>query len=393
MRTSFPSILRQLVLVGLSPLPLACGSSGNPTNDVLGKDASTAPDAGFDAAPVDGSPDGDTCDAGPLEAGLEYRAACCFTGGACCHGPVCDPNGFEHPDAGDACAPRWIDGDGCQGGTLIYPCGLPSGTQVLGGNQVSCTGLCLGATFDECQVREPDGGPIAGYDGGTAPVELQCSILCLGRRPDGMVEPREGARTAGEVLARAAYLEAASVDAFLDLAVEMERLGAPSSLVRRLRRAAGDEERHARAMGALAKRRGAAVKRVEIERREARSLLAIALENAREGCVRETWGAASAVAQASLSRDADVREAMAGIASDELRHAALSWDLARWVESKLDDEARAQVAAERMRAVAELEEELAEGMPEAWRQALGFPSREEARGILAAMRAKVWASA
>src|SRR5262249_22730562 len=125
----------------------------------------------------------------------------------------------------------------------------------------------------------------------------------------------------------------------------------------------------------------------------ARSLLAIALENAREGCVRETWGAACAVVQSLRASDPRVRETMCMVARDELSHAALSWDMARWLESRLTAAERAQVEAERAHAVAELEEELEQAPPVAWRATLGLPSRDEARTILRGMRAEVWSAA
>ena len=74
----------------------------------------------------------------------------------------------------------------------------------------------------------------------------------------GLVEPaRAGARDVGEVLARAAYLEEAAVAAFLDLAAQVEAHGAPAGLVKRLRRAAEDEVRHAGLYSECAARQGA----------------------------------------------------------------------------------------------------------------------------------------
>ncbi|HEY2510896.1 MAG TPA: hypothetical protein VGI39_08570 [Polyangiaceae bacterium] len=426
MRTSFPSFLRDLVLLGLAPLPVACGgatAASNPASnaepapdaEAPSEDGSVAIDATSPSppvvAPVDAGPaldagalpdvlhppEPDFCaaDAAALEGGLEYQRSCCFGGQP---GPVCDPT--QHEADGGACAPRWVAGDGCIGGSILYPCGVPplaSGAPPPPppappppADGATCQTLCLNPAFDSCSLELLDGGDFVDEDAGTEPVVVWCRVECTGRRPAGLVAEPRGARSVGEVLAHAAYLEAASVDAFLGLAEELAPRGAPASLLRRLRKAAGDEVRHARAVGALAEARGAAVDPVRIERRWTRSLLEIALENAREGCVRETWGAASAVAQASRAGDADVREVMEGIARDELRHAALSWDLAAWVASKLDAEERAQVAATMARAVADLEEELEGAMPETWREALGLPSREDARAILAAMRAKVW---
>src|SRR5581483_2455120 len=67
------------------------------------------------------------------------------------------------------------------------------------------------------------------------------------------------ARTVAEALARAAHLDRLSVQAFLELAWDLEGLGAPPSYVRRAIQAAADEVRHAKTMTTLARVRGAVV--------------------------------------------------------------------------------------------------------------------------------------
>jgi hypothetical protein len=212
-----------------------------------------------------------------------------------------------------------------------------------------------------------------------------------GRRPAGLVAP-EGrpVRFPGELLASQAHLERASVDAFLELAGQVAAHGAPARLVERLRRAASEEVEHARVVGELARARGCEPPPADVTPAGPKSLLDIALENAREGCVRETWGAAVAVVQGERAGDRDVREAMRGIARDELGHAALSWDLAVWLETRLSAEETRAVAEERARAVAELEGDIEQAQLPAWMAVLGVPSREEARAIFAGMRAEVW---
>lgn len=81
---------------------------------------------------------------------------------------------------------------------------------------------------------------------------------------------------------------------------------------------------------------------------------------------------------------------MKSIARDELGHAALSWDLAAWLEARLSDDEKAAVAEERAMAVAELEGEIESVLPEVYRCTLGIPTRDEARAIFATMRAEVW---
>jgi hypothetical protein len=62
----------------------------------------------------------------------------------------------------------------------------------------------------------------------------------------------------------------------------------------------------------------------------------MAIENAAEGCARESWAAVVATHQAALSGDAVLRSVMQRIAADERRHAALSYQLASWLDTRLD---------------------------------------------------------
>jgi rubrerythrin len=310
---------------------------------------------------------------------------------------ACSPT-VETSGGTGPCAWHFISGDPNNGGQVLFPCGLPAAPTDQGQTSYElCSGYCGGSmSFNSCEVETDAGyvGPaFADVDAGTAPTVVDCYQDHTGRRPAGLVPQADaGARSVGEVLARAAYLEAAAVDAFRDLAGQLEAHGAPAALVKRLRRAAREEVRHARDVGALARARGGVPAPVAVEETGPRSVLALALENAREGCVRETWGAACAVVQSERAEDPAVRALMQTIARDELGHAALSWDMGAWLATRLSEEERALVKEERARAVAELEDELAGALPEPWARALGVPSRAEARVIFASMRGAVWGS-
>ena len=93
---------------------------------------------------------------------------------------------------------------------------------------------------------------------------------------------------------------------------------------------------------------------VTIEPHDPRTIEELAVHNAVEGCVRETFGALSATWQARHASHPEIARALAVIADDETRHAAFSWKLAAWLESKLDAPARARVAAARAEGFEEL---------------------------------------
>jgi hypothetical protein len=71
---------------------------------------------------------------------------------------------------------------------------------------------------------------------------------------------------------------------------------------------------------------------------------------------------------------------MRRIATDEMRHAALAFEVAAWLETRLDPPARARVHAARKSALAELAARTGE-MPAHLRAALGFPTARESRRL------------
>lgn len=215
------------------------------------------------------------------------------------------------------------------------------------------------------------------------------SCAVAGRRPEGLVleqlaATRRGAREAvGQYFASMTVLETASVTAFRRLHRQLAAFGAPPELLARIRTAAKDEIRHARATGALARRYGVQPKAPEIGACDASpSLFAIALENAREGCVRETFGALVAHLQTTRAADPEVRARMAEIADEETEHAALSWDIAAWIEAQLGDDERARLASERQDAFATLARELAVPVDADVARASGIPSAADALRML-----------
>jgi rubrerythrin len=156
----------------------------------------------------------------------------------------------------------------------------------------------------------------------------------LGRRPEAHTDwVSDGTR--GDYFARAASLEAASVGAFERLARELRAHDAPAALVRRAQHAAGDERRHALAMASLARQHGGRLRTVPRAPTASRSLSAIALENAIEGCAGETYAALVATYQSRYAAEARVRATFDAIARDETRHASLAHAVARWTESRL----------------------------------------------------------
>jgi hypothetical protein len=207
----------------------------------------------------------------------------------------------------------------------------------------------------------------------------------IGRRPEGLVRLRAEKDGAGDFLARIARLEAASVPAFGRLIRELRAHRAPRTLVARAVRARRDEVRHARIMARLAAKYGSSVPPAEVDDLSVRPLEEVAIDNAVEGCVRETYGALVATFQAENAADREIAKAMRSIARDETDHAALSWDFARWATARLDEESQARVEAARERALRELEAELDAEPPAEAVEKAGFPTRAQAKLLFASM--------
>jgi hypothetical protein len=228
--------------------------------------------------------------------------------------------------------------------------------------------------------------------GDTLGCEYGPQICGTGRRPPGLRRTRAArAAPVARFLARSAHLEAASVVAFALLARELDAHGAPARLRSAARRAARDEARHARVVTALAERAGARVASARVSAPRVRPLEAIAVDNAVEGCVRETFGAAIATMQAAKARDAEVRAAMSHIARDETRHAELSWALAAWLDRKLDDAGRARVRQARDRAVRGLLRSAGRERNRELIETVGLPTAHEACAIAGDLARTLWA--
>jgi hypothetical protein len=205
------------------------------------------------------------------------------------------------------------------------------------------------------------------------------SGACIGRRPAGLLQSEgRGTNAVGAYFANVAGLEAASVYAFEALEEELLHHGAPSVLVERARMARHDEVRHARVMKRISARHGGRFEEPRVERRPVRSLEEIAIENAAEGCVRETFGALVGMWQAELAQDPLVRRVMKHIAEDETRHAELSWAVDAWARQKLSPEAWGRVEEARREALAAVAEEAERGYDEALVTVAGMPGQEAA---------------
>ena len=138
-------------------------------------------------------------------------------------------------------------------------------------------------------------------------------------------------------------------------------------------------------MTALARRFGGEPAPVEIAPYAARDAFAIALENAIEGCVGETYSALVAQCQAITASDAQIRVALAAIADEETGHADLAWQVARWLEPQLTPAQREAVNAARAEAFARLALAPQRELARDERAAIGYPEPAAAHALAIAL--------
>lgn len=261
---------------------------------------------------------------------------------------------------------------------------------VPGGFQIQTT-----RTVSQCPIQTTD---VLLFVASTGKLqELKESLqpatgLCAGRRSDAtaFAAPGNEPNDLRRFLTLSAELEAASVPAFGKLARELRALNAPETLIQDALTAARDEVRHARTMGAIAAKHGATIAATRTTKSSRQSLFELAIENAVEGCVRETFGALVAAYQAQTAADKEICAAMTTIADDETRHAALAWRISAWAETQLSETECAQIAAAQSFAVAALRAELAGSFSEDVYNEAGWPRPAQAQKMVDALVANLW---
>lgn len=233
---------------------------------------------------------------------------------------------------------------------------------------------------------------------GTEVIEYGQGNCAAGRRPAGLralesVDRRsKHDHEVGHFFALAARLEAASVRAFVHLHDELDHHGASAELKFRCLVSAAEEVEHAQSVAALAKRFGGTTPLAVVEDHPVRSLYDLALDNAVEGCVRETYGALLAHHQALHATDTEVRAVMTQIAADETRHAELSWHIHEWLLAQLTTDQRQTIHEAQHHAIDVLYREAAVEPGAALQTLAGMPDASTAVRLVDRLSTELWSS-
>ena len=142
----------------------------------------------------------------------------------------------------------------------------------------------------------------------------------------------------GNYFASVSNAEASSIAAFLQLRKELAFHNAPKELQDRCFGAAKQEVEHARVMVKMAENHQGKLAPFIFGEFQPRSLIDLALDNAIEGCIFETFSALKLLQQAHNSAHPVLAQTLKQIALDEVSHAELAWDIHKYLLTRLSNE-------------------------------------------------------
>jgi len=214
-----------------------------------------------------------------------------------------------------------------------------------------------------------------------------------GRLPAGLQVDQEKSKIdeVGQLFAVMNYLEASAVTAFEYLVRELQAYDAPEHLIQIATKGIQEEIEHAQMTEALCERYGFNPYPVEVDSFKLRSLAEVAIDNCKEGCIRETYGALCAIWQAEHAQDQAVREVLYRIESEESHHALMSWDIHAWLWPQLNEEEQQLCQQAMFETIAELEADLHVEPPPALIQIAGLPPAKEALRMFQQLKQSLWA--
>jgi hypothetical protein len=309
---------------------------------------------------------------------------------------------FPSTDFGDCVWVVYFNGDAVACTGLVNGMGFGATCAQLCGVDSTGKPAVIGQPAGSCNLFDPPAGSPFGaaHAVGCSLNSDACRLVAVGnggRRPAYFAAlgfgPARAGREVGTHFARAACMEAGSVEAFRRLRDELRAHRAPARLVRAASQAVRDELRHVHQTSALARRFGERPLGTPLPPdRALRGLEEVALDNAVEGCVRETYSALECMWQAERAGDPVVRSTMTRIARDEMEHLAFSWSVHAWTMRKLGRAARARVRDAQREQIQVLAGELVRDPVEPLVRTAGLPRASVSQALIATIASQLGAS-
>ena len=154
---------------------------------------------------------------------------------------------------------------------------------------------------------------------------------------------------------------------------ELEDLHAPLEFYQRCQRAAEQEVMHARLMAKQCFKENSSPPPLKFGQLPKRSIFELAMDNAIEGCVFETYAALRAHYQANHAQDLNIKKIMKLIAKDETEHAQLAWDIHQWLMKQLTKQQQLEIHRAQQKAFEKLAQEVAKDAQTELGHQLGNP--------------------
>ena len=220
-----------------------------------------------------------------------------------------------------------------------------------------------------------------------------CPRIVPGRMPNGLQPDHSQASAQNSIahyLANMTAMETAAITAFEYLVRELKAYGAPALLIAQAQQAVIEEQRHSEMAGLLAAAHQADVSVIKVDDFSLRSLYEIALENAIEGCINETFAAACGLWQSEHAQMPVFKKVIAHITDEEMGHAALSWDIHEWLMPQLTPSQQQTIHNAQAEAVETLIANFKQKGDSAQQLAFGLPDETGATAIFAQLQSSIW---
>lgn len=224
--------------------------------------------------------------------------------------------------------------------------------------EVECTLLCqqslLSSPFaqgsyiiDSCSEERVENWQelLEQGDSKTSLGEVKCAIspkkrprVIKGRAPMSCTNGFIPAEDLATYFARQAQEEALSIFSFAELHQILQHARAPKDLLNRCLKALKEEQSHTRIAISLCEQYGGPPPKIEVPKPTSSTIFEAALHNALVGCIQETWAALLETYQAkhtSIHKRLQMR-----IATDEIAHAQLAWDIHHFFMTLLSSQER-----------------------------------------------------
>jgi hypothetical protein len=207
---------------------------------------------------------------------------------------------------------------------------------------------------------------------------------------NGSAATQSSVNVLGQYLADMTAMETAAITAFYNLSLELEAYDAPADLIARARQAVLEETRHSEMAALLAASFDAEMPEVTVDDFCLRSLYEIAIENAVEGCVNETFAAACGLWQSEYAQLYVFRKVIGHITEEEMGHAALSWEIHQWIMPQLSEAQQEQIRLAQAEAVDSLVSDFKQESNPVLQQAFGLPTKDDAARLFTQLKNSVW---